>query len=301
VIYYFGALLIISAMSWFMVRAWESLGGSGILFVSICYIVLFYLLAAKLAKKPGMKIPSGLLYTVGVSMVPLAVYGLERMMGWWPQGDPGSYADYHIWVKGSWFFMEAATIVVGVATLRFVKFPFLTFPIAFALWYMSMDLTPLVFGKQDFSWEERKIVSMLFGLAMLYATYVIDRRTKEDYAFWGYLFGMAAFWGGLSSMDSHSELGKFIYCMLNVSFIFLAVFLSRKVFMVFGAMGVIGYLGHLANKVFADSLLFPVALSAIGLLIIFLGVKYQNNRERFEAWLVAAMPETLRKLRPTER
>jgi hypothetical protein len=50
-----------------------------------------------------------------------------------------------------------------------------------------------LFGRADFTWDERLRVSLLFGLLMLVATYVIDRRTREDFAFWGYLFGLAAF------------------------------------------------------------------------------------------------------------
>lgn len=301
VIYYFGALLIISAMSWFMVRAWETLGGGGIFAASLCYAALFYILGAKFWEKPGLKIPGGLLFTAGVWMTPLAVYGLQRWGGWWLQGDPGIYRDVHIWIKGGWFFMEVATIVVGLITLYFVRFPFLTFPIAFALWYMSMDITPLITGNPQFPWEARKMVSLIFGLVMLLLTYGIDRRTKEDYGFWGYLFGMMAFWGGLSMMDSNSELSKFAYCMINVFLVFLSVFLSRKVFIVFGSIGVFIYLGHLAHKVFADSLLFPVVLSSLGLAVIFLGVLYQKNRQRFEAWLIASLPEEVKRLRPTER
>lgn len=59
--------------------------------------------------------------------------------------------------------MELATVAAGLIALRFVRFPFVTAPIAFALWYMSMDLTPIIAGSDDFEWELRKQVSMWFG------------------------------------------------------------------------------------------------------------------------------------------
>ena len=70
-----------------------------------------------------------------------------------------------------------------------------------------MDLTPIVFGKNEYSWDERKWVSMLFGLAMILAAYFWDlrARVRQDFAFWGYLFGLFAFWGGLSLMDSAAK------------------------------------------------------------------------------------------------
>jgi len=301
VAYYFGALIVISAMGWFMTQAWERFGGGGIFLISTVYALCFILAGRTLWFKENLKVPGGLLFTMAVCMTPLAVYGLERLTGIWPQGDPGIYRDYHIWVKGSWFLMEIGTILAGLITLKFVRFPFLTAPIAFSLWYMSMDLTPLLFGKTDFSWDERLWVSLWFGLAVLLASYFIDRRTKEDYAFWLYLFGMLAFWGGLSSMDSKSELNKFLYCLINVGLMLLSVLLDRRVFIVFGALGVFGYLGHLAQVVFKDSLMFPFALTLLGLAIIYLGIQYQRNREGIERAIHNLVPQSLRKLLPKER
>jgi hypothetical protein len=129
----------------------------------------------------------------------------------------------------------------------------------------------------------------------------VDRRTREDYAFWGYLFGLMAFWGGLSLMQSSSEFNKFLYCLINLGLMLLAIFLDRRAFLVFGALGVFGYLGHLSYEVFKDSMMFPFALSVLGLLIIFLGIKYQRNREAIEAAILSLVPDGLKNLRPTAR
>jgi hypothetical protein len=164
-----------------------------------------------------------------------------------------------------------------------------------------MDLTPLLVGKPEFTWQERLWVSLCFGLLILLVTYLVDRRTRDDYAFWGYLFGLMAFWGGMSLMESGSEWKKFLYCLINVGLIILAVFLQRSVFVVFGAAGVFGYLGYLSYDVFKDSFLFPMVLSFLGLVVIYLGVQYQRHRERFEEAVLAVIPVTVRRLRPIER
>lgn len=301
VAYYFGALIVISAMGWFMTLGWERFGGGGIFLISAVYALTFVLVGRTLWYKEHLKIPGGLLFTVAVCMTPLAIYGLERLTGIWPQGDPGVYRGYHIWVKGSWFLMEVGTILAGLVALRFIRFPFLTAPIAFSLWYMSMDLTPLLFGKTDFTWNERLWVSLWFGLAVLVVAYVVDRRTREDYAFWGYLFGMLAFWGGLSLMETGSEFRRFLYGLINVGLMLLSVLLDRRVFIVFGALGVFGYLGHLAYSVFKDSLMFPFVLSVLGIVIIYLGIKYQRHRDVIDRSILGLLPEQLRHLLPKER
>lgn len=301
VAYYFGALIVIGAMGWFMNLGWERFGGGGIFLISAVYALCFVLAGRTLWYKEKLKVPGGLLFTMAVCMTPLAIYGLERFTGIWPQSDPGVYRDYHIWVKGSWFLMEVGTILAGVVALRFIRFPFLTAPIAFSLWYMSMDLTPLLFGQKDFTWDQRLWVSLWFGLAVLLASYLVDRRTKEDYAFWGYLFGMLAFWGGLSLMESGSEFRRFLYCLINVGLMLLSVLLDRRVFIVFGSLGVFGYLGHLSYRVFKDSLMFPFVLSILGILIIYLGIKYQRNRGAIDRAILTLVPAQLRQRLPQER
>ncbi|HEX5700215.1 MAG TPA: hypothetical protein VFX77_06170, partial [Rubrobacter sp.] len=83
--------------------------------------------------------------------------------------------------------------------------------------------------------------------------------------------------------------------------ILLSVLLQRRVFVVFGAAGVFGYVGHLAWEIFEDSLLFPFVLSTAGLAIIALGVLYAKNRDRIEETVVRAVPGGIRRSLPTQR
>ena len=93
------------------------------------------------------------------------------------------------------------------------------------------------------------------------------------------IFGVMAFWGGMTAQDSDSEISKSIYFCINIFMIGAGVVIIRRVFVVFGAIGSCLYLGHLAFDVFKDSWLFPIALTAIGLLIIYLGVLWQKNEK----------------------
>lgn len=300
VAYYFGALIVLGAMGRFMTLGWEQFGGGGIFAIACAYAAAFVLAGRTLWHKMHLKIPGGLLVTMAVGMTPLAIYGLERALGLWPDADPGAYRGFHEWIKGGWFAMELATIAAGLVAIRAFRFPFITFIIALTLWYMSMDVAPLVLGP-DPSWNERAIVSVAVGIAVLVAAYVIDRRTREDFAFWLYIFGLLAFWGGLTSMQGGTPLTRLGYCGVNLILIVVSVLLRRRAFMVFGAMGVMVYLGYLAYDVFEDSLLFPFALSLIGIGVIAAGVHYHKRREHYERALTALIPPRWRKLLPAER
>lgn len=292
VAFYFGALLIMAAMGWLMTEAWMRVGDIALLLLGAGYMLLLTLIGHQLWQR-GQQIPGGLLGAVAVSLTPLVVFALQRLSGWWPQDDTQhDYHDYYVWVQGGWLMMEAATLLVGLAMLRVLPFPFIVMPMALALWFMSMDLTEWLFGT-GFDWEQRRFVSLWFGLLLLICSLWVDGRTRQDFAFWGYLAGLLAFWGGLSLMDSGSELDKALYCLINLGLMGMAVLLRRPLFMVFGALGVSGYLGHLAHSVFEDSLLFPLVLSLLGLGVIALGLKYQKHREQLTHHLRQQLPAAL--------
>lgn len=161
-----------------------------------------------------------------------------------------------------------------------------------------MDLTPFLYGDPDWSWELREIVSLWFGLLTVLLALWVDIRSRHDrdYAFWLYLFGVVAFWGGLSLMNSDSELNKFLYFCINLAMIVVGAILSRRVFAVFGGLGAAGYLGHLAYDVFEDSLLFPFALTLIGLGVVWLGILWQRHEASLSRQLRTLLPQPLREL-----
>jgi hypothetical protein len=164
--YYFGALLVIGAMGWFMTNGWDSFAGWQISAIATSYAAVFFLAGWWLWPQRLFRIPGGLLATIGVCMTPLAVFGLERQFHLWPAGDPGSYTRFHPYIDGSWVVMEAATVAVSALALRFFRFPFLTAPAAYALWFMSMDLSALIVGR-DWVWRERCMITATFGVLML--------------------------------------------------------------------------------------------------------------------------------------
>jgi hypothetical protein len=300
ILYYLGGLIAIGAMTLFMNLGWEQFGSIGLLWISGCYCVLAIALTEFFLRKKHMAIPAGITATLAICMVPLAIYALQHVLGMWPEDDRYGYRDYHAYIDWRWLIMEFGTLAAGAIALWRYRLPFLVMPIAVTLWYMSMDLVPFLLGERsyDFFSDTGKLISMYFGLLMTLLAFWVDMRTvrSRDFAFWLYIFGVLTFWGGLSSLDSHSEFNKFIYCCLNLLMIAIGAALSRRVFAVFGGLGVAFYLGHLSYTVFRDSLLFPVALTAIGFAVIGAGIYWQRHEEAIGSALRSLLPNALSEL-----
>ncbi len=300
VLWYAGALIVITAMGMFTTTAFMAMGGVALTVTAAIYAFGFLALGRRLWRK-GLQTPGGLAVTVAVAMVPLAIFGLQEAYGLWgSQADPGSYRGFFEYIRGGWVIMEAATIIAALVALRFFPFSFIVFVLAFTAWFMSMDLATWFVGSRWDEFDTRRDVSLVFGIVMILAAWIVDLRArrKGDFAFWLHLFGMMCFWGGLSLHASDDNLAKFIYALINIGLLFLGVFLGRRVYAVFGTIGIMLYLGDLSWRVFDNVLLFSFALSLIGLAIIWLGLVVHRNRRKIAAWMANALPPGLAALRP---
>ncbi len=298
ILFYLGGLIAIAAMSLFMTLGWDAFGGIGILLIACGYGVAACLVADWLLWRQRQPIPAGLLAALAVTMVPLAIYGLQAQLGYWDDATHTEYRDFHRYIDWRWLMMELGTLLFGTILLWRYRLPFMVMPLAVVLWYLSMDLTPFLFQEEDYSWLRRQQVSMVVGLLMLGLAFYIDLRTRHtlDFAWWLYLFGLMAFWGGLSMQHSDSELSKLGYCLINLLLITAGGMIGRRVFVIFGGMGVAGYLGYLAWDLFEDSLTFPFVLSLIGLGIIWLGLLWQRHETQIQRQLQRHLPAAWREL-----
>ncbi|MCB1900241.1 MAG: hypothetical protein KDH16_13170 [Rhodocyclaceae bacterium] len=302
VLYYLGGMLAIGAMSVFMNLGWESFGGWGIVSIALLYFGIAWQFAGRFERQ-GLAVPMGIMATLCIVLVPLATWGLQHALGLWvdaPHAD--QYRDYHRYVDRRWLTLELATLAAGCLMLWRWRAPFMLMPIAVTLWYLSMDLAMLLVAPASSpwnwsseAWTFRKWFSVSFGAITLLGAFWIDlrNRSRQDYSFWLYLFGLFAFWGGLSSLGSDLLAGKLIYLAINLTLIGIGAALLRRTFTVFGAIGVAIVLGDFSRHLFRDAWLFPIALTAIGLAVIYAGVWWSRHEQQLSARLRACLPESV--------
>jgi hypothetical protein len=297
VLYYFGGMVAIGAMSLFMTLGFERLGAGGLLAISVAYL-LACLRVVDHFQARHLKVPAGILATLAVVLVPLAVWCVQSLLGLWPPGGSESFSAYHTQINWRWLTLEFATLAAGAVMLWRYRLPFMVMPLAVTVWYLSLDVAHALMQKDGFDWQFTRDVSLLFGMATCALALWVDVRSRrsvntssrQDFAFWLFIFGAIMFWGGLSLRDSSNEWSKLAYCLLNVALVFGGAAIGRRVFTVLGALGVACYLGYLAHRVFRDSLLFPFALTLLGLGFVALGVWWQRHEADIEARLKRLLP-----------
>jgi len=274
--YYFGSFMILLAYTIFMGLEWEALGFPRQIAVSLGTIVVLWGIGFFLQGR-GFQGAGGLLIFVGTGIVPLLVGTIQRALGFWPDTE-FAYRDFYRVVAQTWVPLELISIAITLIILWRVRFPLLTLLIAFWMWFLSMDLTRWITQSNSWSWSDvEQIVSAIMGAGMLILGVFLQRRTKQDYSSWFYLFGHLIILSFFSSLtiDREGILGL-VYFAVYLSFVVASVWLQRRVFLVFGAFGCYGYLSYLAFQVFDGALGFVFALGGIGLLIVLSAVGYQK-------------------------
>ena len=122
-LWYAGALIVLTAMGMFSTTAFGLWGDKALLATAIVYSVLFALAGAYLWRKRELHTPGGLLIACAVGMTPLAIFALQSMFGVNPTGEARPYGDFYVWIKSSWLPMELGTIAAALRRPARLPFP----------------------------------------------------------------------------------------------------------------------------------------------------------------------------------
>ena len=309
--YYFGALVVMLAFTWLLFDWYARYGGIALMALASSYAILFLLGGDWLWKQPGLRIPGGLLFTLAVCMVPIGVLGFQDYMGWFPVGNAFEIEDdaerliFQSREQTQYARIAAATLLAGLGAIKLRRFAFMAVPpiLGFtACWMLVVE----ILNGGDAGERVMSPQLMLAGFFVMTVGFVVDRRTKEDFAFWLYGLGLAHFWFGMigrlfSGPGEAGELAWGIFAFVNLLLFDVSILLQRKVFMVGGAVGIMAYLGHLGFETFEDVLLFPFALTFVGLAIMGAAVLYRKNEEKLEQLVMNALPEGFKAWLPSSR
>jgi hypothetical protein len=295
-LYYFGGFLAIGAMTLFMNMGWHSFGGFGIFWISLFYFIMGIKVTDLLINR-SLAIPAGITSAFCVAITPLAIFGLQIGFGLFPENK--EYHDYYKYVEWRWIYMELGALLMGSILTYKYKLPFLLMPVAVTLWFLSMDLTDMIMHSSDYNFELKQKITAVFGALMVLLAFTVDSKTKseKDFAYWLYIFGAITLAAGMTLMKSESEISNLIYFCFNLLLMFIGISLVRGIFVIFGSLGSIYYIGHLSHRLFDDSALFPLILTITGGFIIYLGVLWQRHKSKVLNKLHNKLPFNIQEIR----
>jgi hypothetical protein len=277
--YSLGAMLVVFALAWFLFERWNTLGATGVLIVGGLYAAAFAVVGVALRRR-GFVTAGGVAITLAVIMTPVWSWAVLVLTGEAP--DPRAWdnalARYEPFAATRFIIYELATIGVGLATVRRVRFFGIGAPIAAAFVALLMHLGQAL-GDPRLAWYIGPYYNCTVACATLAVAYAVERRQPagEDYAFWFYLAGVAMLVVGYVSVWSRIGAWRHALPLVAAAFVVASLYLRRRTLLIAGGLFALGYLGYLAFDVFRRMVALPIALAALGLLVIVATVWMQRR------------------------
>ena len=274
-----GALLVIVALGWFLFERWNDLGAAGVLAVSMLYTLAFAAVGVVLRRR-GFATAGGVALTLAVVMTPVWTWAILVLTGEAP--DPlardHALARYEPFVASRYVIYELATIGVGLVVVRRVRFFGLGAPLAAAFAALLVHLGQAL-GDPRLAWYVGPYYQCVVAATTLAVAYAVERRQPEgeDYAFWFYLAGVAMLAIGYVTVWSKIEGWRHALPLVAAAFVIASLYLRRRTLLVAGGLFAFAYLGYLAFDVFERVVALPIALAALGLLVIVATVWMQRR------------------------
>jgi hypothetical protein len=275
-------------------------GGVGLLVNACVYGLFFAFTAWYLTTKRKKRTAGGIAALIAVFMVPFAACGIEQLFGVWPD-NLEMFQGYNFWLYGSWLMIELSTVGVGFIVLAFVRFSFVIIPVLLALWHFTMDISAVITQQPHTNFESARIGSVVYGILLLCVSIYLDRRTKEDFSFWGYLFGLTALFVGLSSIEISSLSYIIIFISISLFSLIIAPFLERRIFLFFGAAALFASISYFLNGLFEDTVVLFFCIVALASVFISIIMLYVRNEYLMYKGYEKKLPAFIRKLKPHQR
>ena len=279
VAYSLGALLVLFALAWFLFERWKVLGPGGVLGVAVFYAAACAVVGTLLRQR-RFDVAGGLAIVLAVAMTPVWAWAILRLTGEIP--DPSIWTDplsrYEPYIASRLIVLDLATIGVALVALRRVSFSVLAAPIAVAFVALLLHLGQAL-GDPRFSWYVGPYYQCVVACAVIAIAYATERRQPpgEDYAFWLYLAGLVMLLVAYAGVWQYIGRWRHALPLVAAALVTASLYLRRRTLLVAGGFAAFGYLGYLAFDVFRRVVALPLALAALGLLVIVATVWMQRR------------------------
>ncbi len=298
VAYGIGAMLVLFACGWFLVDRWAKLGAGGVLAVVAAY-ALVLTAAARWLLAHRFRLAADISTMLAVSLAPLVGWAILSMTGRWPSlpapHDP--LLHHQVWMAWQWLILDLVLLLAALVVLRKRRIVTLTWPMAVALWATWLHVGQILRGEDGPLGFDRWLM-LANGVALLLVAERVERWQRREgkdgvaaggtnvpqpvagdfaNAFWVTgLLATAVAYMALWLRADH-QAWRHLLPLFSLGLVALSLFLGRRVVLLFGVAGLLGYLAFLAEDVFKDYVSFPILLAGFGILLILATVWTQTR------------------------
>ena len=273
VLWFFGAIVMASAVNLLLATFPESHNGLWIFLGAFAFLLVFIALSLLLLGVLWW-VPAGLAAALAVSLVPGTTIGLLKLVTLWPD-DPfySPFSDFSWWA----FFVAFVSVVAGIVAFERTRFAFILAEVAVAVLIAAQLLTP-VFSSSSNAHAWMAIVS---GTALVAFGVFLDSRGQRREAFWFHVLGFFSvaaalvYWASISG--GNHQRGWIPMLIAGVAVMLAAGPLRRATWAVYGVLGYfVPVVRYMVTGLDEESWPFALWLMLLALSIFLVGIALAN-------------------------
>lgn len=277
-----GGFLVVVASIVFVALGWEDMGDLQRLFwaalaVAVPWGAGFFL---RRVDQPLALFASSVLVAAGTVAILLFGYTLFRVIGWWPE--PWTYRDADAAANEDRvnLLMMVSQIVAALVAAVFafrLRVPWMLLITGVMGWIAWTTAIDQWVPREEFE-DPALWLMALYGVVFVAAGLVVDRLHMRPYALWLFLVGLTATFVflGIDSFDDALGPTGLIFLALAVLAIVLSMVIDYQIFLLYGALGLYGWVSALIIDAFGGSRTVAAILIALGVVIVLAGLAWQR-------------------------
>lgn len=277
VLAWLGGLLAIVASAVFIGIDWSNMGGAQQTMWATVAIVGLWGIAWALRRNgdPIRVQASNLLVIAGTGVIMLWFYAFYRLTGMWPaRSDAPESVDTTNNLMG---IAQAVTAVVATFWAFRLRVSWMILPAGFVgwmAWIAWMDR----FGTPPTESDNDILRLALYGVLLVIAGFALTRFGWKNHATWLFVVGLTInlIMLGIRSFQDPMGLNGLIFLAMTLIAIALGIVSDLRIFLVYGAVGLYGWLSALVIETFGGSRPVAFALILLGVAIVAVSAIWQR-------------------------
>ena len=146
---------------------------------------------------------------------------------------------------------------------------FLTLLFALFFWWTALDLMD----------ADETLIALVLGASMLLAAVGVDRAGRQEITPFWYFFGASAFLYGFFDAVERTPL-EIAFLAVAAAFVYGSILVHSRALLAVATLAILAYTAWFTNEHFVDSIGWPLALVAFGLVLIALSaVAFRIDRQ----------------------
>jgi hypothetical protein len=279
---YIGGFLVVVASVVFVALGWEDMGDAqrllwGTVAVACPWGAGFFL---RRRDQPFATHVGAVLIAAGTVAILLFGFTLFRIIGWWPSDwqytdpDAATKEDRANQLMMASQLVAALVAAVFAFRLRVPWMLLLTGVIGWFAWTTAIDQWAPRAGMEDPAlW-----LMALYGGLLVCAGLVVSRMDLRQHAFWLFLSGLTATFVflGIDSFDDALGPAGLVFLALAVVAIVLSMVIDYQIFLLYGTLGLYGWVSALVIDAFGGSRPVAFGLIVLGVVVVAAGLAWQR-------------------------